>query len=118
MRGRFCTRRWDASSLPQPAPRWLRATIGLLLAAALAGLGNSPFHPVDFTILNHRVSPPRLGHAFAVHGITGNLGWAIAPLVLLGVTEVTGSWRWALTVCALWALAVLALIRWQRDADR
>jgi FSR family fosmidomycin resistance protein-like MFS transporter len=89
---------------------------GLLLAAALAGLGNSPFHPVDFTILNHRVSPPRLGHAFAVHGITGNLGWAIAPLVLLGVTEITGSWRWALTVCALWALAVLALLGWRRDA--
>ena len=47
---------------------------GLMLAAALAGLGNSPFHPVDFTILNKRVSPPRLGHAFSVHGISGNLG--------------------------------------------
>ncbi len=89
---------------------------GLLLAAALAGLGNSPFHPVDFTILNQRVSQPRLGHAFAVHGISGNLGWAIAPIVLLGVTESTGSWRWALAVCALWALAVLALMRWQRQA--
>src|SRR3954465_6130808 len=28
---------------------------GLMFAAALAGLGNSPFHPVDFTILNKRV---------------------------------------------------------------
>ena len=89
---------------------------GLLLAAALAGLGNSPFHPVDFTILNHRVSQPRLGHAFAVHGISGNLGWAMAPIVLLGVSELTGSWRWALAVCALWALAVLGLMRWQQDA--
>ena len=34
---------------------------GLMLAAALAGLGNSPFHPADFTILNQRVSPARLG---------------------------------------------------------
>jgi MFS transporter, FSR family, fosmidomycin resistance protein len=89
---------------------------GLLLAAALAGLGNSPFHPVDFTILNRRVSAPRLGHAFAVHGISGNLGWAMAPLVVLGLTALTGSWRWALAVCALWALAVLALMVWQRDA--
>ena len=89
---------------------------GLLLAAALAGLGNSPFHPVDFTILNQRVTQPRLGHAFAVHGISGNLGWAVAPLVLLGVTGLTGSWRWALAACALWALAVLALLLWQRDA--
>lgn len=89
---------------------------GLLLAAALAGLGNSPFHPVDFTILNQRVSQPRLGHAFAVHGITGNLGWAVAPLVLLGLTSLTGSWRWALAGCGLWALGVLALLLWQRDA--
>jgi MFS family permease len=89
---------------------------GLLLAAALAGLGNAPFHPVDFTILNHRVSQPRLGHAFAVHGISGNLGWASAPLVLLGVTGLTGSWRWALATCALGALAVLSLMLWQRDA--
>jgi MFS family permease len=89
---------------------------GLLLAAALAGLGNSPFHPVDFTILNQRVSQPRLGHAFAVHGISGNLGWAAAPVVLLGVSGLTGSWRWALAVCVLWALAVLALMVWQQDA--
>jgi MFS family permease len=89
---------------------------GLLLAAALAGLGNSPFHPVDFTILNHRVSQPRLGHAFAVHGVSGNLGWAIAPVVLLGVTGLTGSWRWALATCALWALAVLAVMLWQNEA--
>ncbi len=66
---------------------------GLALAAALAGLGNAPFHPVDFTILNKRVSQPRLGHAFSVHGITGNLGWASAPVVLAGITAATGSWR-------------------------
>lgn len=89
---------------------------GLMLAAALAGLGNSPFHPVDFTILNQRVAPPRLGHAFAVHGISGNVGWALAPLVLLGVGGFTGSWRWALAACAMGALAVLALVLWQKDA--
>ena len=89
---------------------------GLMLTAALAGLGNSPFHPVDFTILNHRVSQRRLGHAFALHGVSGNLGWAIAPMVLLGVSALTGSWRWALAVCALWALMVLALMLWQREA--
>jgi hypothetical protein len=35
---------------------------------------------VDFTILNQRVSTPRLGHAFSAHGLTGNLGWALAPV--------------------------------------
>jgi MFS transporter, FSR family, fosmidomycin resistance protein len=89
---------------------------GLLLAAALAGLGNSPFHPVDFTILNKRVSPPRLGHAFSVHGISGNLGWAAAPMFQLAIVQATGSWRWALVACAAWALLVLALLVWQRSS--
>jgi MFS family permease len=51
----------------------------LMLAAAVAGCGNSIFHPADFTLLNRRVAQPRLGHAFSVHGLSGNLGWAIAP---------------------------------------
>jgi MFS transporter, FSR family, fosmidomycin resistance protein len=89
---------------------------GLLLAAVIAGIGNSPFHPVDFTILNKRVSSPRLGHAFSVHGISGNLGWAIAPVVQLGIVALTGSWRWALMACGAWALFVLLLLVWQRDA--
>jgi MFS transporter, FSR family, fosmidomycin resistance protein len=89
---------------------------GLMLAAALAGLGNSPFHPVDFTILNKRVSQPRLGHAFSVHGISGNLGWAVAPLFHHGVIQATGSWRLALVACAVWALAVLLLMVWQRHS--
>ena len=42
--------------------------VGLVVAAALAGLGNAPFHPVDFTILIKRVSPQRLGHGARVHG--------------------------------------------------
>jgi MFS transporter, FSR family, fosmidomycin resistance protein len=93
---------------------------GLMVAAALAGLGNSPFHPVDFTILNHRVQPSRLGHAFAVHGISGNLGWALAPVFLLGLTELTGSWRWAFGAAAVLALLVLAVmvVNWSSLDDR
>jgi MFS transporter, FSR family, fosmidomycin resistance protein len=89
---------------------------GVLCAAALAGLANSPFHPIDFTILNQRVSPSRLGHAFSVHGISGTLGWALAPVFIDLVSRATGSWRWALVSCALWAAAVLLLLWWQRDA--
>lgn len=89
---------------------------GLMLAAALAGLGNSPFHPVDFTILNKRVSQPRLGHAFSVHGITGNLGWALAPVFSIGIAQATGNWRFAYVGTGLIALTVLALLIWQRRA--
>ena len=89
---------------------------GLLMAAALAGLGNAPFHPVDFTILNKRVSPQRLGHGFAVHGISGNLGWATAPLFMAGIATATGSWRTACLCGGVLALVVLAIMVWNRDA--
>jgi predicted MFS family arabinose efflux permease len=88
---------------------------GLVLAAVLAGIGNAPFHPADFTILNKRVSSPRLGHAFSVHGISGNLGWAVAPVLLIGVAELSGHWRAAYLAAALWALAVLLLLALRRE---
>src|SRR5690606_20840137 len=56
----------------------------LLLAAAVGGIGSSVFHPADFSILNHRVSSARLGHAFSWHGLTGSLGWAAAPMFVTG----------------------------------
>ncbi|MEN9544487.1 MAG: hypothetical protein RLZZ598_1320 [Pseudomonadota bacterium] len=89
---------------------------GLLLAALLAGLGNAPFHPVDFTILNQRISAPRLGHAFSVHGISGNLGWAVAPVFLTGLAAAFGNWRAAYLGAALVAALVLLLMLLQREA--
>ena len=89
---------------------------GLLLAAGLAGLGNASFHPVDFTILNKRVSAPRLGHAFSVHGISGNLGWAAAPVFMTAISAATGSWRVAAAAASVWALLVMALLWRQRSA--
>src|SRR5690625_106464 len=41
----------------------------LLAAAVIGGAGNSVYHPVDYSIINQRVSPARLGHAFSVHEI-------------------------------------------------
>ena len=86
----------------------------LALAAGLAGLGNSVFHPVDFTILNRRVSPERLGHAFSVHGLSGNLGWAAAPVFMAGIAALW-SWQAAGFAAGLIATTVLAVLIWQRD---
>jgi MFS family permease len=85
----------------------------LLACMALAGLGNCVFHPVDFSILNARVSTPRLGHAYAAHGISGSLGWALAPLFVVGIAQAAG-WRQALAAVALLVAAVLAVMTWQR----
>jgi len=88
----------------------------LVVAAVLMGLGNAPFHPADFTILNQRVSSARLGHAFSAHGISGNLGWAAAPVFLIGLSSLGGSWRVAYVGAALLAAAVWLLVVLQREA--
>ena len=86
---------------------------GLMLAAALLGLGNCTFHPVDFTILNQRVSAPRLGYAFSMHGLTGNLGWAMAPAFMVGLSTLF-DWRVAYFSAAAFFLVILVLLLWQR----
>lgn len=87
----------------------------LIAVAALAGLGNSVFHPADFTVLNRHVSQARLGHAFSAHGLSGNLGWAAAPIFLTGLATAYG-WRTAALGASLVAVAALALLFWRRDA--
>jgi MFS transporter, FSR family, fosmidomycin resistance protein len=93
----------------------------LMVTAALAGLGNCVFHPADFTVLNRRISGPRLGHAFSVHGLSGNLGWAAAPVFLTGITLAAG-WRTAALAAGGLALLAAALVFWRRhtisDVDR
>jgi MFS family permease len=85
----------------------------LLASSALAGLGNAPFHPIDYSILNARIQPQRLGPAYAVHGVAGNLGWAFAPLLLVPVAGFAG-WRMAFATAAVLAAVVLAVVWWNR----
>lgn len=81
----------------------------LLLAAAVAGLGNCVFHPADFTLLNRRVSQTRLGHAFSVHGLSGSLGWAAAPVFVITLAEM-GGWRLAGVGASAVGFAALAFL--------
>ena len=87
----------------------------LMVGAALLGLGNCTFHPVDFTILNQRVSAPRLGYAFSAHGLTGNLGWALAPVFMVGISTAY-DWRTAYVCAAALYVVILGLLLWQRHA--
>lgn len=81
----------------------------LLGAAVVGGLGNSVFHPVDFSILNARVSRHRLGYAFSWHGIAGYLGFAAAPAY--GIAMATAfDWRAALLGAAAIGAAVTAIL--------
>ena len=86
----------------------------LAASAVVAGIGNGVFHPVDYTLLNRKVHPSRLGHAYSAHGITGTLGWALAPALMVPVAMAAG-WRVALLGGAAVAFGVVALLWWQRD---
>jgi MFS family permease len=86
----------------------------VMVAAAVAGLGNSVFHPADFALLARRVSQSRMGHAFSTHGISGNLGWAIAPIYMTAIASQAG-WRAAGVGAALFGAIALALLVWKRD---
>jgi MFS family permease len=85
----------------------------LAACSVMAGLGNGVFHPADFSLLNRQVHPTRLGHAFSAHGITGSLGWALAPALLVPLAVARG-WRVALAGAGLLLLAVLLLMLLQR----
>jgi FSR family fosmidomycin resistance protein-like MFS transporter len=82
----------------------------LLLCAIVGGIGNGVFHPVDYTLFNRKVAPTRLGHAYSVHGITGSLGWALAPAFVVPIA-IAFSWRVALASAGVLAIVVL-LVLW------
>ena len=86
----------------------------LAVSAIVGGIGNGVFHPVDYTLLNRKIHPLRLGHAYSVHGITGSLGWALAPALLVPIT-LFASWRVALVCAGVLAWSVLLLIWLQRE---
>ena len=55
------------------------------------------------------MSLPRLGHAYSAHGLTGNLGWALAPVFYVSITALS-NWRTAFMVAtALYAFVLLIL---------
>jgi MFS family permease len=85
----------------------------LLPCAALAGIGNGVFHPVDYTLINRKVDAQRLGHAYSVHGITGSLGWALAPALVVPLA-MAFSWRVALMGAGSLAFVVLAILLFNR----
>lgn len=74
----------------------------LFPAAIVLGMGTGIFHPTDYTLLNKLVSNKRLGQAYSVHGITGNIGWALTPITVVPIATYYNSWQ-----AGVWAAALL-----------
>jgi len=82
----------------------------LMVGAVIAGCGNGIFHPVDYTLINHKVSPANLPYAYSMHGVTGYLGWAAAPAFMVGIAQL---WDWRIAFLSAAALeAFILLILW------
>ena len=85
----------------------------LFPAMIIMGAGNGVFHPADFAILNANVAPRRLGHAYSTHGIFGNLGYAVAPIVSFGIASLIG-WRGALAAMGSIGIVIIGVLTTQR----
>ena len=81
---------------------------------ALAGVGNTVYHPADYAMLSHHVPADRIGQAFSVHTFAGMLGSAVAPASLLMMQSLWG-WRGAFIGAGLLGFAVAALLLAMRD---
>ena len=86
----------------------------LIAMFALIGLGNTVYHPADYTLLSHRISPERTSHAYSIHSFAGMLGSAAAPVSVLFMHSLFG-WRGAFFGAAILGTAAAAVLFMQRE---
>ena len=80
----------------------------LLVCVALVGFGNSLWHPTAIPTLGQRY-PERKGLVLSLHGMGGNVGDAVAPLVV-GAALAVFTWREVVVMNVLPGLAVALLM--------
>jgi MFS transporter, FSR family, fosmidomycin resistance protein len=86
----------------------------ILFAGVILGIGNSAFHPADYSILSASMDEKFMGRAFSLHSFSGNLGNAIAPAVLITITAFY-NWRISLMVAGIAGIVIMAglLTQWK-----
>ncbi|HWM83125.1 MAG TPA: MFS transporter [Pseudolabrys sp.] len=89
----------------------------LVVMFALAGLGNTVYHPANYALLARHVSDERMGPAYSVHSFAGFAGTAAAPVTLLLLESLWG-WRGAVFASAMFGFAVAALVLMIGDAPQ
>ncbi len=89
---------------------WIIAAVILM-----AGVGNAVFHPADYSILNGTIHESRIGRSFSAHTFSGNLGDALAPVVILTAATLW-NWRIGIMISCIVALAIMVgmMSQWSR----
>jgi MFS family permease len=80
-----------------------------------AGVGNSVFHPADYSILTSAVRKEWMARAYGIHQFGGNVGWAVAPVAVLTLSHFFG-WRIALVILGLVGHVLMLVVWWQGAA--
>ncbi|MFA6267438.1 MAG: MFS transporter [Pseudolabrys sp.] len=81
---------------------------------ALAGVGNTVYHPSNYALLSQHIPAHRIGQAFSIHTFAGMLGSALAPPSLLLMQGVWG-WRGAFIGAGIMGLVVAGAVLMVRD---
>ena len=63
----------------------------LVVLGLIGGLGHTVFHPADYAIISRAVSEHRMGRAFGAHSFSGYVGFALAPIFMVGIAT---AWHW------------------------
>jgi len=83
---------------------------------AVAGIGNTVYHPADYALLSKHVPSHRIGQAFSLHTFAGMLGSAVAPASLLMMQSSWG-WRGAFIGAGILGFAVAFFLLLVRDGS-
>lgn len=75
---------------------WQAASFWELLGfMAIAGIGNSVFHPADYSLISSSVGEERLGRAYSIHTFVGHVGFLAGPVLAAALEPFIG-WRGAM----------------------
>ena len=81
----------------------------LVALMAIAGIGNSVFHPADYSLLDASVDGNRIGRAFSIHNFSGQIGFIVGAPVA-GLFLYFSDWRGAMMALGLLGMATTLLL--------
>lgn len=81
----------------------------LMVLMSIAGIGNSVFHPADYSIISSTVAEKRLGKAFSYHTFGGSIGMVVSPIIMVALSALFG-WRMAISTVGIVGLGLAVII--------
>jgi FSR family fosmidomycin resistance protein-like MFS transporter len=87
----------------------------MFLLSIVAGIGNSVFHPCDYSIMNATISESRMARAFSFHMFGGYAGYVLAPVSMIFLGNLIG-WQSAIIVAGAVGLVLFAIL-WSGTRD-